>query len=667
MTNYIEQGISSLSKVFGTKDTKLKFVKFNRLFSHHVLHRGKKFAIERHKALYLYSARYVQKQKPSKIKRVKSTKSGFPREILFLKDLLDGNYIEKRIGLSILNTYRDKFLDKPNHDLSKITSSGPVSTDSDIFSKFKEFIDGPIQSSFLNNINLDIKQIWHCTTKKGPNGAQQSLFCHADAGALQHSPRLLNSVKKLSTMIHGNESMTFVETLNFMVNIYNDRHKENWKPTHSRIVNLLEGGGKTRTVAMGDFWSQTVLKPIHDCVMKKLKTIPSDATYNQESGSWTVMNRTRKHGTFCYDLESATERFPALIQKLVVTKILGKDIADEWYTLMVDRNFTTPLGDEVKFLCGQPMGLYSSWAIFSLSHHLVVQMSASMAGFNQPYYRYRLLGDDICIFDESVAKCYESVLTSMGVNVSETKSIIPKEGCPPAGEFCKRIFMDGEEYTPITPDILKAVGRDESLFPMLSRYLNQFGWLERTRVAMDSPRYTHYHFLTLRTFINDFYKTPKKRNKVRKLTFYPGYINNVVDNVPFPPWDFSHKDLVLMIHKECKLNMLDSQLQRLSSEEIRIDINAGAYRDTWGITSLEEFAHPDWGPLHPLFVYFQQANNQIQNLQEDVQYDGKESLEGINFLPDPLIRDYRDKKIKREKLNSRLVLEVYRSLNSVQV
>jgi len=37
------------------------------------------------------------------------------------------------------------------------------------------------------------------------------------------------------------------------------------------------------------------------------------------------------------------------------------------------------------------MGAYSSWGIFSLCHHLIVQMSAKQAGFRLPYNRYMLL------------------------------------------------------------------------------------------------------------------------------------------------------------------------------------------------------------------------------------------------------------------------------------
>lgn len=42
--------------------------------------------------------------------------------------------------------------------------------------------------------------------------------------------------------------------------------------------------GKSRIIAIGDYWSQTALKPLHDLLMRILKKLSSDMTYGQSIG-----------------------------------------------------------------------------------------------------------------------------------------------------------------------------------------------------------------------------------------------------------------------------------------------------------------------------------------------------------------------------------------------
>jgi hypothetical protein len=41
---------------------------------------------------------------------------------------------------------------------------------------------------------------------------------------------------------------------------------------------LAEPGGKTRVIAIGDYWSQIALRPLHDTIMKMLKRLETDGT-----------------------------------------------------------------------------------------------------------------------------------------------------------------------------------------------------------------------------------------------------------------------------------------------------------------------------------------------------------------------------------------------------
>jgi len=69
--------------------------------------------------------------------------------------------------------------------------------------------------------------------------------------------------------------------------------------------------------------------------------------------------------------------------------------------LLTERNFSYE-GKDYRYSVGQPMGAYSSWAAFTLTHHLVVQFCSYKKG-KFPFNNYIILGDDIVIKDNKVA------------------------------------------------------------------------------------------------------------------------------------------------------------------------------------------------------------------------------------------------------------------------
>lgn len=93
---------------------------------------------------------------------------------------------------------------------------------------------------------------------------------------------------------------------------------------------------------------------------------------------------------------------------------------------MVSSKFKTPDGRSISYETGQPMGAYSSWAIFSICHHLIVQLSAKELNISLPFREYYLLGDDIVIQNPHVASLYLKKLQDLGVEISEEKTIKSK-------------------------------------------------------------------------------------------------------------------------------------------------------------------------------------------------------------------------------------------------
>ena len=110
------------------------------------------------------------------------------------------------------------------------------------------------------------------------------------------------------------------------------------------------------------------------------------------------------------------------------TPLPGLPLGPPW----VDRN------RDLCFVTGQPLGLYSSWPLFTLSHHFVVWLAAEKVKPGIRFRNYAILGDDVVIGDREVALAYRDILDKLGVTISTQKYIISTQG---AFEFAKRFCV----------------------------------------------------------------------------------------------------------------------------------------------------------------------------------------------------------------------------------
>jgi len=62
---------------------------------------------------------------------------------------------------------------------------------------------------------------------------------------------------------------------------------------------------------------------------------------------------------------------------------------------------------------GQPLGYLASWPLFTLSH----RWCADKIYPGKRFYKYAILGDEICIADSKVAEVYLSTLKDLGVTI----------------------------------------------------------------------------------------------------------------------------------------------------------------------------------------------------------------------------------------------------------
>lgn len=147
---------------------------------------------------------------------------------------------------------------------------------------------------------------------------------------------------------------------------------------------------------------------------------------------------------YSVDLSKATDRFPIKFLEFVLSGTFSKKFVRSWSFVMVGLSFSCKGREPVRYQVGNPMGAYSSWAVFALAHHFVVYVACRQSGVSWSSAKYVLLGDDILIGDSRVAKKYLKLLNQLDVEVSKSKTYISSEIC----EFAKRLIYQGDEITP---------------------------------------------------------------------------------------------------------------------------------------------------------------------------------------------------------------------------
>jgi len=111
-------------------------------------------------------------------------------------------------------------------------------------------------------------------------------------------------------------------------------------PLSGRISLLKQRGGKTRVIAIGDYWSQNLLRGIHDKVMGILRKMVTDGTFNQDDQVGRIRRESRGKMPFSYDLSSATDRFPVIFQQILLSEVFSPELSDAWRAVLTQREYT---------------------------------------------------------------------------------------------------------------------------------------------------------------------------------------------------------------------------------------------------------------------------------------------------------------------------------------
>lgn len=395
----------------------------------------------------------------------KSDKKGIPKALSSLKKyLLSGDPKQVRAVLTLLRAvYHLETHINPQVDSIVTPSQVDVET-LPWFNDFVEFSSNWAKPFKVSSTSWSTSDL-HVTTKAGPSGLAMVNSVN-DLYALMEDKQLFMILKRYLKVTNQ------LALLSYLGYLYVQHQDAAIVPsrTLSKLAFLSEGGGKTRTIAIADYWSQCALKSLHKELMGKLRKMQTDGTYDQNRLALSMRNWTETGRSIsCFDLTTATDRFPVVLQQVVIQSMSNESVAAAWRMLLTERIFSSTIGD-VKYAVGQPMGMLSSWAAFAVTHHVIIEFCAKLEGLSN-FRDYIVLGDDVAIVNDKVSKRYRKVLSDLEVPISKDKSIISAEGLHSCGEIAKRLFLRGNEISPIPPDLIRSARKNKYLFvPLVREY-----------------------------------------------------------------------------------------------------------------------------------------------------------------------------------------------------
>jgi len=423
-------------------------------------------------------------------------KEGWPKVFSFLKPLVDGNLESLKYLFTILNFTRS--WDLTGKEWSKIKPDYDSITNE---SKMTHIIPSGVINKFVQEYRLKsthpefdkLKDVY-LSTKAGPNGpatlsAQQDL--------LNFDYPMMDRLFKITTN----------DGIDFFSKNYSEAFNKMIKPSKLRTLGKIsfvkDPECKLRIIAISDYFSQLYLKPIHNKIMNKLQNLPCDRTYTQSPfNKWEINNEN----FWSLDLSSATDRFPVELQKRLMARIFDMKLAQAWQSILQERVFSTPEGYQLKYSTGQPMGTYSSWSVFTLTHHLVVYYCAQLCGYKN-FDQYIILGDDIVIKNDKVAKKYIDIIKGLGVELSMQKTHVSSN----TYEFAKRWIQESHnrEITGLPlGGILRNINNPNIVFTVLYDYFKIKGnYLPSSTNSLVDLVNSFYHKLIIRN--NKYFKLSK--------------------------------------------------------------------------------------------------------------------------------------------------------------
>lgn len=191
-----------------------------------------------------------------------------------------------------------------------------------------------------------------------------------------------------------------------------------------KLGTTQEPGFKLRVFASPNICHQLAMSRMKRQLFHLLQQVKWDCTYNQSKGTdWVRVQLDQGKKVFSIDLSDATNNFPLEVQVNILRRIGCKDEDVELFHRLsrAPWSSTHEKPKNYRWTVGQPLGLGPSFAAFALTHGLLVWSIARACRVTDCF---RVLGDDIVISEEQVARGYLQAMQDLGIPVSKDKTIV---------------------------------------------------------------------------------------------------------------------------------------------------------------------------------------------------------------------------------------------------
>jgi len=189
-----------------------------------------------------------------------------------------------------------------------------------------------------------------------------------------------------------------------------------------KIGLIQEPGLKLRAVANPARVYQAALVPLATDLYRKLTLLPWDCTHQQDR-PFLILQKHMKSKKTCHavDLSNATDRFPLALQLEVLNTLYLRKDAIELFADLSRADWISSLPDNnlLSWKTGQPLGLIPSFAIFALTHGMLLY-ALNECSHNDAFF---VLGDDVVILDDALYAKYLRALKAMDIPYAPSKTI----------------------------------------------------------------------------------------------------------------------------------------------------------------------------------------------------------------------------------------------------
>jgi hypothetical protein len=239
-----------------------------------------------------------------------------------------------------------------------------------------------------------------------------------------------------------------------------------------KIGLIQEPGFKLRAVANPARVYQAALKPLGNALYSKLAMLPWDCTHDQYRPFTIIQNvlKEQKQMVHAIDLSNATDRFPLKLQMVVLNTLFHRKDAIQLFEDLSRAKWNCSLTEKtISWTVGQPLGLFPSFAAFSLTHGMMLYALNGMK-HNDAFF---VLGDDVVILNDDLASKYKRFLQALEIPFSPSKTISSNV----ITEFAGKLITSNE----VIPQLKWRHVSDDSFIDLAKHFGEPFRKLMRSR------------------------------------------------------------------------------------------------------------------------------------------------------------------------------------------